>query len=83
MEYKYDREFWNEVYGLVWKQMKRCARTLGRTALMLLVLVCVAPWQLFDYIHDRWLDYRLERAERLAEEEDRRKRFDEFVEKMG
>ena len=83
MEYKYDREYWNEVNGLVWKQVKRCGLTLARTALVLLVFVTTLPWQLFYYMHDRWLDYKLERAEMLAEEEDRRRRFENFVEKMG
>ena len=60
MEYKYDREYWNEVNGLVWKQVKRCGLTLARTALVLLVFATTLPWQLYYYMHDRWLDYTLE-----------------------
>lgn len=48
----YDCEFYSEVDTLVGKQLKKCANTIGRTILMVLIWIALVPIRLWEYLKE-------------------------------
>lgn len=50
----YDYEFYAEVDSLICKQLKRCARMMAATIMMLLLYLSTLPVRLIEWVKD-WL----------------------------
>lgn len=48
--FMYDYELYSEVDTLVGKQLKKCANTIGRTILMVLIWIVLVPIRLWEYL---------------------------------